>query len=305
MLIGLNLNVNDTVPETAAKCQEAERLGLDYIWVSDLPSQRYAPVVAAASASATEKITIGLGLISPFLHSPQQIASSLTTLIEAYGERFELCIGPGDRDQLLRVGVNLDSLNGIPQRLLKTKIEIQESLRKRGLECRIWLGAQGPRLLKIAASFDGVLLNYSSPKMIEWALSLGHKAGGLPTNIGVFAPAYVYRSFNPKVYRILEYASATVALGASRTVLEKFSLSESLEPALRKLGSGSLDSSVLELIPRRVIEEFSIMKSQGDLQPYLDGLKRLEVEHVVFAYPQSYSIETMIELAEALDHRTV
>lgn len=55
MLIGLNLNVNDTVSETAAKTREAERLGLDYVWISDLPSQRYAPVVAAAAAAATEK----------------------------------------------------------------------------------------------------------------------------------------------------------------------------------------------------------------------------------------------------------
>jgi hypothetical protein len=115
----------------------------------------------------------------------------------------------------------------------------------------------------------------------------------------------VYRSFNPKIFRILEYASATVALGASRSVLEEFSFSESLEPELKKFRSGSLDSSVLELIPKRVIEEFSILKSQGELRPYLDGLKRLKVEHVVFAYPQSYSIETILELAETLDRRTV
>ncbi|MEM3004439.1 MAG: hypothetical protein QXK96_03995, partial [Candidatus Bathyarchaeia archaeon] len=193
----------------------------------------------------------------------------------------------------------------IPQYLISAKSEIRGVLEKRGLNCRIWLGAQGPRLLKIASSFYGVLLNYSSPRMIEWALDHIPRTGaGLPANVGVFAPAYVYRRFNPKIFRILKYASATVALGASRSVLTEFSLSKMLDPALRKLRSGPLDSSVLELIPRKVIEEFSILKSQEDLRPYLDRLERLGVEHVVFAYPQGLTIETIIELAESLDRRT-
>jgi len=301
MQLGLNLNVNDTVPETMAKSREAERLGLDYIWISDLPSQRYAPVVAAAAASATERIRIGFGLISPFLHSPLQVASSLTTLIEAYGERFELCIGPGDRDQLRRVGVDLDRTEGIPTHLLKAKGKIQRSLKDRGLECKIWLGAQGPKLLEIASSFDGVLLNYSSPRMIEWTLKVIHKAKGkMAERVGIFAPSYVYKNFRPKIHRILQYASATVALGASKSVLEQFSFSEMLEPAMKRFASGTHESSVLKLIPSIVIEEFSILKCQHDLPAYLDELRRLRVDHVVFAYPQGYSMETIRELANAL-----
>jgi len=301
MQLGLNLNINDAIPETMAKSREAERLGLDYIWISDLPSQRYAPVVASAAASATERIRIGFGLISPFLHTPQQLASPLTTLMEAYGERFELCIGPGDRDQLRRVGVDLDRTEGIPTHLLKAKDKIQGSLRDRGFGCKIWLGAQGPKLLEIASSFDGVLLNYSSPRMIEWALRIIRKAKGeMPERVGIFAPSYVYKSFRPEIHRILQYASATVALGASRSVLEQFSFSEMLEPALKKFASGTLESSVLKLIPSMVIEEFSILKCQHDLPTYLDELRRLGIDHVVFAYPQGYSIETIRELAEAL-----
>jgi len=301
MKFGIGLNANDPIPDVLAKGLEAERLGLDYVWVSDLPSQRYAPVVASAAALTTHKIRIGLGLISPFLHTPQQIASCLNTLIGSYGGRFELCIGPGDREQLRRVGVDLDALDNIPQHLLKAKKEISQALENRGLECRIWLGAQGSKLLKTAQSFDGVLLNYSSPEMIGWALEVTGKAqGGKPSLVGVFAPSYIYRTFKPEMYKLLQLSSATVAVEASNSVLRRFSLLEALGPARRELLSKPLDSSVLKLIPSEVVEKFSIFKSQDELPTYIGELERLGVEHVVFSYPQGYSIESLGELAEGL-----
>ena len=298
---GLSLNVNDPVLDSLSKSVEAERLGLDHIWVSDLASQRYAPVVASAVASTTSKIRIGLGLMSPFLHTAQQIASSLTTLIESYGGRFDLCIGPGDRDELRRAGVDLDAHKGIPQYLLKARREISEILKDRDIECKIWLGAQGPELLKIASSFDGVLLNYASPVMIEWALKvIGEGPAERPNSIGISAASYIYDKFKPEIHRILRFASATVALGASSYVLRKFSLAEALEPALQQLQARPLDSSILKLVPSDIIERFCILKSQSELPKYIDELKRLGVQQIVFSYPQGYSTQTIKELAAGL-----
>jgi len=302
---GVALNVNETTLEVQAKSQQAERCGLDYVWISDPPSQRHAPVVASAVASATNHIRIGLGLISPFLHTPQQIASSLTTLIESYGARFDLCIGPGDREELRRVGVYLNNIHDLPNRLLSSKEEISNVLRKRKLESKIWLGAQGPRLLRIASSFDGVLLNYSSPEMIRWALdTIGGAKGSLPEHLGVFAPSYIYKDLDPGIHKILRFASATVALGASRAVLEKFSLLEDLEPARRDRQKRPFDKSILELIPSHVIDKFSILKRQPELRQYIDELIRLDVKHIVFAYPQNYSVKTVDELSEALTEQS-
>lgn len=301
MMFGISLNVNDPVSETLAKGMSAERLGLDYVWAADLPSQRYAPVVAAVVASATHEIRVGLGLISPFLHTPQQIASSLTTLAESYGSRFDVCIGPGDRDELLRVGVDLDAVRGISQHVLNARREIHKLLKERGLECRIWLGAQGPAILRIAPAFDGVLLNYSSPTMLRWALEVIRAAkDGIPNLLGVFAPSYVYGDFDPNIHRMLQFASATVALGTSDYVLRRFSLLESLQPARKELLCRTFDSSILRLVPPDIIEKFGIFKSHDELSAYVDELKRLGIEHVVFSHPQGHSIETIKELATAL-----
>jgi len=303
MKFGVSINTNDSVADALAKGLEIEGLGLDHVWVLDLPSQRYSPAVAAAVASTTRKVRIGLGLISPFLHTPQQIASSLTTLIEFYGGRFELCIGPGDRVQLERVGVDLDAVGDIPNHMINAKDAISEALGERGLKCRIWLGAQGPRLLKIASHFDGVLLNYSSPEMIRWALEVIERSRiRQHTIIGVFAPSYVYKTLNIEMYKLLKLASVTVAMRASSYVLKKFALLKSIEPARRELLKRPLNSveSILSMIPSDVVEKFSIFKSQKELRDYIERLETLGVEHIVFSYPQASSIEALRELVEVL-----
>lgn len=300
MKFAVSLNSNDSISDAVKKSIELDRLGLDYIWVSDLPSQRYAPAVCAAIAKVTSKIRIGLGLISPFLHTSQQIASSLTTLIESYGPRFDLCIGPGDRDELYRVGVDLKNHKNILQSLLNSKEDISIRLQKRDIESKIWLGAQGPKLLKIVSAFDGVLLNYSAIEMIEWSLDTIKGVIDIPRSIGIFSPSYVYEKINPKIQKMLHYAAATVALGTSKTVLKEFLLDESLEPARIAYKSKSLDESILKLIPQNIIKKFSIFISQDELPIYIQELKRLGVEHVAFSYPQGYSLETIKELSEGL-----
>ncbi len=301
MKFAVGLNSNDSISDAVKKSIELERLDLDYVWISDLPSQRYAPAVCAAIAKVTSKIKIGLGLISPFLHTSQQIASSLTTLIESYGSRFELCIGPGDRDELYRVGVDLKNHKNILQSLLNSREEISTILQNRGIESKIWLGAQGPQLLRLASSFDGVLLNYSSIEMVEWALKIMKEEDiNLPRSIGIFSPSYVYKKINPKIQRMLQYATAIVALGTSKVVLKEFLLDQDLKPARIEYKSKSLDATILELIPQDIIKKFSIFISQDELPKYINELKNLGVEHVAFSYPQGYSIETIKELSEGL-----
>jgi hypothetical protein len=301
MKFAVSLNSNDSISDTVKKSLELENRDFDYIWVSDLPNQRYAPAVCAAIANATKKIKIGLGLISPFLHTSQQIASSLTTLIESYGPRFELCIGPGDKDELRRVGVDLILHKKISLSLLNSKEEISSSLQKRDIACKIWLGAQGPKLLKLASSFDGILLNYSSLEMIKWALNIiKNEVFEKPSSIGIFSPSYVYEKIDPKIHKMLKYASAIVALGTSQTVLKKFSIYEDLEPARREYKSKSIDESILNLIPQNVIKKFSIFMPQDELPYYVQKLKKLGVEHLAFSYPQGISFETIVELSDAL-----
>ena len=57
-------------------------------------------------------------------------------------------------------------------------------------------------------------------------------------------------------------------------------------------------------MPDQVVRDFSITMNATNLTFYLAELRRLGVNHVVFAYPQNHSVETVKELGKALDLAT-
>lgn len=299
MRFGLGVNANETTSEIVEKCVEAERFGLDCVWVSDVPLQRYALAVASAVAAGTKRLRIGLGLLSPFLHTPEQIADGLSTLVESYGDRFELCIGPGDRDQLERVGILLPHGQSMINSILDAKKTISRRLRQNKVRSRIWLGAQGPKMLKVAGQFDGVLLNYASPAMIRWAMSKINTVNRETFQFAVYAPAYVYKHFDNGVYTLLRIASAVVALGAPNIVMKRLQLYEKIKATKAKLKIGSIVESVLDEIPPEIVKLFSIYKSFDELRDYTLELSSMGIAHIVFGYPQNFSKKTVRDLAEA------
>jgi len=295
----VGLNAYETVEEIVDKCVEAERLGLDYVWIGDSPPHLYCPSVAAAVASRTKKIRIGLGLLSTLLHTPDQISGGITPLIEAYGDRFEICLGVGDRSQLSRVGID-SKLVRVWDHVLKAKRKIARSLRASGLTTKIWLGAQGPRMLAASKSFDGVLINYASPKMIKWAMDKIEPVARKDFDLGIYAPSYVYREWHLQAYRLLRVASAVVALGAPTAVLDGFGFSKRLRRAKKEHESGLRIESVVKHVPAEVVDSFSIYTPSSRLRSYLSELGDLGISHIVFGFPQNLSKITIRDLASAL-----
>jgi len=295
----VGLNAYETVEEIVDKCVEAERLGLDYVWIGDSPPHLYCPSVAAAVASRTKKIRVGLGLLSPLLHTPDQILGSIFSLTEVFGDRFEICLGVGDRSQLLRVGVDAKLLRAWDH-VLKAKRKIARSLRASGVSTKIWLGAQGPKMLAAAKSFDGVLMNYASPRMIKWAIDKIKPVTQKDFGFGIYAPSYVYRKWRPQAYRLLRIASAVVALGAPAAVLDEFELGKRLQGAIEEHEAGLRIESVVRHVPAEVVDNFSIYTPSSKLRSYLRELGDLGISHMVFGFPQNLSKITIRDLASAL-----
>jgi len=299
---GIGLNAYETVEEIVGKCVEAERLGLDYVWIGDSPPHLYYSSVAAAVASRTKRIRIGLGLLSPLLHAPDQISGSIIPLIEAFGDRFEICLGVGDRSQLSRIGVDT-KLPRVWDHMLKAKQKIARSLRASGASTKIWLGAQGPRMLEVSKSFDGVLMNYASPRMIKWAIEKVKPDAQKDFDFGIYAPSYVYGKWRPQAYRLLRIASAVVALGAPVAVLDEFGLGKRLQRAREEHEAGLRIESVVRYVPSEVVDSFSIYTPSSKLSGYLRELGDLGISHIVFGFPQNLSKVTVRDLASALPNR--
>jgi alkanesulfonate monooxygenase SsuD/methylene tetrahydromethanopterin reductase-like flavin-dependent oxidoreductase (luciferase family) len=241
--------------------------------------------------------------MSILLHNPSQVASSLTALSDAYGNRFDLCIGMGDRRQLGHVGINVEKTNTFPAKVLQAKRKIASHLHDAGVKAMIWLGAQGPRTLAIARSFDGVLLNYSRPEMISWAIKQMGVRRKCGLKIGTYSPSYVHQRLQPRLIRRVKVSSAIVAVGATSQVLKEFGLYEKLRKARKMAVASPTIEDILADVPDEVVKNFSITMKATNLPAYLVELRRLGVNHIVFAYPQNYSIETVMELGKALGSR--
>jgi len=300
---GLGVNANEALHGIVKKSIAAEAVGLDYIWVADSPVQLYAPVIASEVASATHRIRIGLGLMSVLLHAPRQVAGAITTLFEAYGDRFDICIGMGDRRQLERVGVKGVNTEKLPLNVLEARDKIVSHLQQARIRTKIWLGAQAPKMLRIARGFDGVLLNYSNPEMIAWAITeagLGRKSKTPQVKIGTYSPSYVYMKPESRMLERVKVSSAVVALGASSKLLRRLGLWGRLRRAKRRAETAATMESILPEVPDEVVEYFSVTMKAADLPSYLATLKNLGVGHIVFAYPQNYSLKTVRELGKAL-----
>ena len=301
LTFGLGVNTNQALQDVLERSVIAEALRLDYLWVADSPNQLYGPVVASRIASVTRRVRIGLGLMSILLHTPRQIASAMISLSEAYGERFDLCIGAGDRQQLQHVGISIDEARDLRSAILAARRKIASYMHRAGVNARIWLGAQGPKMLGIAKEFDGVLLNYSKPEMIRSALDKAQLARLQHIKIGTYSPSYVYIEPQPELMTMAKVSSAVVAIGASAMVLREFGLYEDLRKAREMAKGASALESILDAIPDWVIEHFSITMTTDQLHMYLAELHKLAVSHVVFGYPQNHSDETVRDLGEALE----
>lgn len=291
----LSLNVNETLRDMAAKGVEAEDGGLDLVWVGDHPDQRYPPIAASLIAENTRKIRIGLGPLSPFLHPIEHISSMIGTLTEAYGQRFDLCLVPGDRLKLRSVGVSYR--RDVPDKMLGYLKFLRKSFSKQGVEARIWLGAQGPKMLKASKEFDGVLINLSHPSMVKTVINGSSLSLYLKDNeefrVGIFFPSYVYCNYNPEIRRRAEGAALHVMLGISSILLREHNI-ERLVKEIR--GTDSHRGK----IPREILGRFYVSMPAKKLRSYIKTLKEVGVSHFAFAFPQNSRIELIKDLVYAV-----
>lgn len=283
---GVALNVRDRIEDTLRKAEVADEGGIDQVWVTDFPAIRYAPIVAAAIAERTTSCRIGVGLISPLLYSSSHIVQFMSTLIDSYGNRFDLLIGPGDKHALASVGVSYSTklmVNKTARALEEIKLGVSEI----GHRFTVFLGAQGPFMIKTSLKADGVLLNYSDPEMVEWGIKQIKRT--IPSNfqLGVFPPTFVGDCQNIENNPGISSSAAMVAVGLSRVVSETFGLSDRIEAAQKLLKNrGQIDREVVKSLGKEILQRFAFCGTAEQLGVYMKALEELGVSLAVFGPPQ-------------------
>lgn len=181
--------VPDTHPKKIVEYSTlAEQGGFDYIWVTDHYCNRNPYIVLTAIAFATQKISLGTGVTNPYVINPAWTASAVASLDEVSGGRAVLGLGAGDKVTLASLGIAFQKpLSAIKEstevirKLWRGEVVKYEgkvvkldgaNLRYRPTrEIPVYIGAQGPRMLKLAGKIgDGVLINASHPRDFEFAV---------------------------------------------------------------------------------------------------------------------------------------
>jgi F420-dependent oxidoreductase-like protein len=191
-----------TIDQAVKRAQLAERLGLDSVWVNQLPNERDAAIVLAAYATATERIGLGTAVLPIYTRHPTAMAQMAASLDELSGGRFRLGIGISHKVTVEGMwGLRLEA----PMETMREYLSIlRPSLRegaasvdgtrftarwaytppRRG-DLPILLGSVNQRMLELAGELaDGVLLWMCSPAYVRDqvvpSVSAGRQRAGLP-----------------------------------------------------------------------------------------------------------------------------
>jgi len=174
-----------SLEDSVNRAREAERLGYESVWVTQLPDARDAALVLAAYAAATQWVRLGTGVLPIYTRHPTAMAQMAATLDEMSAGRFILGLGVSHR-------VTVESMWGMklehPAEAMREYVKILRAILRDGAasedgkifsahtsysaprraELPIMLAALGPQMLELAGEVsDGVVLWMCSPDYIR------------------------------------------------------------------------------------------------------------------------------------------
>ena len=174
-----------TLDESILRAKIAERLGFKSVWTTQLPDARDAAVVLAAYAGATERVTLGTGVLPIYTRHPTAMAQMAASLDELSGGRFILGLGISHK-------VTVESMWGLhlekPVEAMREYLHIVRTTLSDGgcsfegehftarwvysaprrPDMRVMISALSPRMLELAGEMaDGAVLWMCSPAYIR------------------------------------------------------------------------------------------------------------------------------------------
>ncbi len=303
MEFGIELTPNVKFYEIEFYAKLAEDSGFSYVWVTDHYNNRNAFVILTILAKATQRVKIGTGITNPFHINPAVISSAIATINEISNGRAILGIGAGDKFTLEKIGIRRKK----PLTCVKEAVQIirrllnGETVRFDGEIFRfneakltfnsgnvpIYIGAQGPRMLKLASEIgDGVIINASHPKDVELALKNLNVKDGF--DIAVCSAFSIDRNRDTAIQNA-KVVVAFIVTSCPNDVLDRHGIDEEAVNAVRKaLNDAFAKGNWRELekaVTDEMVEAFSISGTSDDVIDRIEELKRLGITQLIVGSP--------------------
>ncbi|PVX27804.1 MAG: 5,10-methylenetetrahydromethanopterin reductase [Candidatus Bathyarchaeum sp.] len=298
---------------------QSEKRGFDNLWITDHYNNRNVYTTLAATAMYTKKIVFGPGVTNPFLVSPIMTTQSLASLDEMAPGRVVLGMGAGDKTTLASTGIEakkqlsavVDAIT-IFKNMLEGKSVTYEgkvfqvkgtkfNFKPRG-QIPVYIGAQGPKMLATAGKIgDGVLINASHPKDIDYAVSQikngVSEAGKSMSDVDV--TAYTSFSVHKKPEKAAQAASPVVAFivaGSPNVILERHGIDLDKANKIRAaLGKGDFGTAFGSVSPT-MMEAFCIAGTPDVCNEKISRLLKAGITQFVVGSPVGPNVRKSIDL---------
>lgn len=298
---------------------QAENGGFNNLWITDHYANRNVYVTLAAAAIYTSKITIGTGVTNPYMVNPVVTAQAITTLNDLAQDRVVLGIGAGDKTTLEAMGVDMQKpLAAVAETVdIFRKMTNGENVAYKGevfktagakflfkpkSGIRVYIGAQGPKMLELAGKIgDGVLVNASHPQDVEFAIKCANEgmrqAGKQPSSVDI--AAYTSFSVNEDLKKAVKAATPVVAFivaGSPAAVLEKHGINVQKADEIRAALKANDFGRAFGAVTPEMIDTFSISGTPDMCIEHIATLGKLGISQFVVGSPVGTNVKNAIDL---------
>lgn len=298
---------------------QAEKAGYDYVWITDHFNNRNVYVLLTNIAIYTNKIKFGPGVTNPYMIHPIMTAQSMASLNEMAPGRAVCGLGTGDKTTLDMVGIE----RAKPLTAVKETVQIIREITagktaklegevfkvagarlnfKTATSIPIFIGAQGPRMLSLAAEIgDGVLINASHRKDFEGAMKYikegVEKAGKKLEDVEVVAATSFSASEDvKKAQKASRPVVAFIVAGSPESVLQSHNIPiESANKIRDAIAKGNWNDVFSNVTPE-MIEAFSISGTPDVCIEKLDQLAKIGVTLFITGSPIGPNVRDSINL---------
>jgi 5,10-methylenetetrahydromethanopterin reductase len=298
---------------------QSERLGFDYVWVTDHFNNRNVYVSLTLIANYTNQIRLGPGLTNPYLVHPVVTAQAIGSLNEIAPGRVICGIGVGDKTTLnmlktpqvkplsaVREAVKIirDMCAGKRTALKGEVFNVEGASFLFQIQDRIpiFIGAQGPRMLALASEIgDGVLINASHPKDVEKAVKVVAEAAARVNRAPGEPIVAAYTSFSissdaKRAVKAVTPVVAYIVAGCPEPILNAHGIPIEAANKIRESITHAKWKDAFSQVTPEMIEAFSICGIPEECLSKVERLLKIGVTQFVVGSPIGPNIRESIDL---------
>ncbi|OLF15320.1 hypothetical protein BU204_22510 [Actinophytocola xanthii] len=306
MRIGVSVGPELPPPRLGQVAAWIEEIGVDELWLAEDCFFAGGVAAAAAALAATERATVGLGILPAVARNAAFTAMELAALAEMYPGRVVAGLGHGMADWMRQIGASprspLTALGehlGAVRDLLAGRVVTVEGGYVRLDQVRldhppavvppVLAGVRGPKSLGVAGErADGVVLAWpAAPSYVRHARALVGEAWAAAGRSGspvIVANSPISVDADPAVARarLRPKVATELAMPSSRAHLEPLGLGEEVSRLLEKCGS---PEEFAQRLPDEWIDRLTIVGTSTECAARIDELREAGADAVVLALP--------------------